>query len=289
MAEFSIIEQQMMTKGLTDQQRMMFNSQYESSKKDRNTVLILSVLFGTLGVDRFMIGDMGMGLLKLFTGGCCGILWLIDIFTIRGKVDDYNRNKATEVLQGIKIFSNEDPSTEPPTSIVVEKTAVAEVVAISSDKQEPKVVSQPVFVEEKMETISPPAPQQYSTPDNTFHTSPPKNKNIVFIVGGALAAAVIVLLVTVSTKSSNSPATQQAPAVQAPAPVAPAQSSDAMSQKAQDLFDQATVALGNREYDRALTLLQVADGMEPSNPKILNAINVVKNAQANAVKSMQIK
>jgi len=106
MAEFTITEQQMMMQDLTDQQKMLFSSQYESVKKDRSTVLILSVLLGTLGVDRFMIGDVGMGLLKLFTFGLCGILWLIDIFTIRGKADDLNRKNANEIYQGIKMMSS---------------------------------------------------------------------------------------------------------------------------------------------------------------------------------------
>lgn len=106
MAEFTITEQQMMMQDLSDQQKMLFTSQYESVKKDRGTVLILSVLLGTLGVDRFMIGDVGMGMLKLFTFGLCGILWLIDIFTIRGKVDDLNRKNANEIYQGIKIMSS---------------------------------------------------------------------------------------------------------------------------------------------------------------------------------------
>ena len=106
MAEFTITEQQMMMQDLSDQQKMLFTSQYESVKKDRGTVLILSVLLGTVGVDRFMIGDVGMGMLKLFTFGLCGILWLIDIFTIRGKVDDLNRKNANEIFQGIKMMNN---------------------------------------------------------------------------------------------------------------------------------------------------------------------------------------
>jgi TM2 domain-containing membrane protein YozV len=102
MAEFTFIEQNTMTKDLDQNQKMLFQSQLNSSMKDRNTVLLLSVLLGTMGVDRFYIGDMGMGLLKLFTFGLCGVLWLIDIFTIRGKVDDANRMKANEILLGIK-------------------------------------------------------------------------------------------------------------------------------------------------------------------------------------------
>ena len=43
--------------------------------KDPTTLLLISVLLGTLGVDRFMLGDIGMGILKLLTGGvCCGAM-----------------------------------------------------------------------------------------------------------------------------------------------------------------------------------------------------------------------
>ena len=105
MSEFTITEQQMMTKGLTPEQAMLFNSQLSSSRKDRDTVLILSVILGWWGVDRFYIGDMGMGLVKLFTFGGCGILWLIDLFIIRDRADDYNRNKAHEILTGIRMMA----------------------------------------------------------------------------------------------------------------------------------------------------------------------------------------
>jgi TM2 domain-containing membrane protein YozV len=105
MAEFGVMEQQYIMSGLTDQQKILFQAQYASEKKDRTMVLILSVLFGYWGVDRFMLGDMGMGLLKLFTGGVCGILWLIDIFTIQSKADDYNRQKAAEIVGAIRLNS----------------------------------------------------------------------------------------------------------------------------------------------------------------------------------------
>ena len=44
--------------------------------------LILSILVGSLGVDRFMMGQIGLGILKLITGGGCGIWWLVDIILI---------------------------------------------------------------------------------------------------------------------------------------------------------------------------------------------------------------
>ena len=92
-----------MQEGLTDQQKMMFMSQYNSEKKDRTLALILSILLGTLGIDRFYIGDMGIGILKLLTAGVCGVLYVIDWFMITGKTDEYNRNKAQDILAAIKV------------------------------------------------------------------------------------------------------------------------------------------------------------------------------------------
>lgn len=50
--------------------------------KNKTTALILSILVGGLGVDRFYLGYTGIGILKLLTGGCFGILWLIDLINI---------------------------------------------------------------------------------------------------------------------------------------------------------------------------------------------------------------
>lgn len=60
------------------------------SLKDPTTILILSILLGGWGIDRFMVGDTGMGILKLLTGGCCGILTIIDWFTIQNKAKEKN-------------------------------------------------------------------------------------------------------------------------------------------------------------------------------------------------------
>jgi len=48
-------------------------------------VLVMSVVFGQLGVDRFIMGHVGLGLLKLFTFGGCGIWWLVDVILVATK------------------------------------------------------------------------------------------------------------------------------------------------------------------------------------------------------------
>lgn len=66
--------------------------------KDPTTMLIISLLVGGLGVDRFMLGEVGMGVLKLLTGGLCGVLTIIDWFTIRGKTRKHNLDELGKAL-----------------------------------------------------------------------------------------------------------------------------------------------------------------------------------------------
>ena len=49
--------------------------------RDPSAQLIISVVLGPLGIDRFLLGDTGVGVLKLLTGGCCGVLTVIDWFS----------------------------------------------------------------------------------------------------------------------------------------------------------------------------------------------------------------
>jgi hypothetical protein len=55
------------------------------SDKDWTTALVLSILLGSLGVDRFYLGYTGLGVLKLLTLGGCGIWSIIDIIQIATK------------------------------------------------------------------------------------------------------------------------------------------------------------------------------------------------------------
>jgi TM2 domain-containing membrane protein YozV len=102
MGQVGAAELAMFQQGMTDQQKMMFMSQYNSDKKDRTIALVLSLLLGYLGVDRFYVGDTGLGILKLLTLGVCGIMTLIDWFLIMGRADEYNRAKAQEIATVIK-------------------------------------------------------------------------------------------------------------------------------------------------------------------------------------------
>ncbi|HYD91287.1 MAG TPA: TM2 domain-containing protein [Flavobacterium sp.] len=63
--------------------------------KDPTTLLIVSLLGGGLGIDRFLIGDTGLGVAKLLTCGGLGIWTIVDWFLIM----DITRQKNMEKLQ----------------------------------------------------------------------------------------------------------------------------------------------------------------------------------------------
>lgn len=59
--------------------------------KEPSTSLIISIVGGgTLGIDRFYIGDTGMGIGKLLTCGGLGIWTIIDWFLIMGATREKN-------------------------------------------------------------------------------------------------------------------------------------------------------------------------------------------------------
>jgi len=64
-----------------------------SQGKDWLTTLLLAIFLGSLGVDRFYAGHIGLGIFKLITCGGVGIWWLIDIILIAtGSYKDKNGN-----------------------------------------------------------------------------------------------------------------------------------------------------------------------------------------------------
>lgn len=66
--------------------------------KDPTICLIISLIGGSLGIDRFFVGDMGLGVLKLITCGGCGIWSIVDWFLIMGVARDKNMQKLQSML-----------------------------------------------------------------------------------------------------------------------------------------------------------------------------------------------
>lgn len=96
-AQIPMISQQL--QNMDENTFMMISAQ---SYKDPTTLLIVSLFLGSLGIDRFMLGDIGIGVLKLLTFGCFGILTIIDWFVIMGKA----RQKNMEMFMNAAALAN---------------------------------------------------------------------------------------------------------------------------------------------------------------------------------------
>jgi len=94
---------------LTDEERLRFDVDYNSRKKDPTIAIVLGIFFGYLGIDRFYIGDVGLGVGKLLTLGGCGIWQIIDWFIIMGATEQKNMLLAQEVKQSIVMLRGAQP------------------------------------------------------------------------------------------------------------------------------------------------------------------------------------
>ena len=66
--------------------------------KSPATTALLACFLGSLGIDRFYLGQTGLGIVKLITGGGCGLWALIDFFTAYKRAKQANYEKLRMYL-----------------------------------------------------------------------------------------------------------------------------------------------------------------------------------------------
>jgi TM2 domain-containing membrane protein YozV len=76
-----------------------FANVYRTRRKDPQVILITALLglIVVAGVHRFLLGQIGMGLLYLFTGGLCLIGTIIDLVNHQRLAFEFNQKVAQEV------------------------------------------------------------------------------------------------------------------------------------------------------------------------------------------------
>ena len=97
--ELSFLQQA--TAELTENQHKYFYMSYSSKRKSPQDVLLFTLIgfFGIAGIQRFLLGQIGMGLLYFFTGGLCIIGTIVDLVNHKDLAMEFNRKMAYESFQ----------------------------------------------------------------------------------------------------------------------------------------------------------------------------------------------
>src|SRR3990172_2405753 len=87
---------QTLIKDMDDARAQQFALVYRARRKDPQTVLLATLLGFVViaGVQRFILGQIGMGLLYLFTGGLCLIGTIVDLVNYKQLALEYNQKQA---------------------------------------------------------------------------------------------------------------------------------------------------------------------------------------------------
>ena len=75
-----------------------FNAIQGIQLKDPMIMLLLSLFLGGWGVDRFLLKETGLGVVKLLTCGGCGIWTIIDWFLVMNKTREFNQKLVLDSL-----------------------------------------------------------------------------------------------------------------------------------------------------------------------------------------------
>lgn len=94
------------TQGFSDDELTHFCMIYRSKRKDPQTILLLCLLglVGVAGVHRFVIGDIGMGILYFFTGGLCVVGTIVDAINHKNLATEYNGKMIAETLNMLNMI-----------------------------------------------------------------------------------------------------------------------------------------------------------------------------------------
>ncbi len=84
-------------KSIPDDKKSDFNTRYTAQTKNVTVIFGSSIFLGSLGVDRFFLGQIGLGILKILTLGGFGIWTVVDWFIIGGITRKMNIEMARKI------------------------------------------------------------------------------------------------------------------------------------------------------------------------------------------------
>jgi TM2 domain-containing membrane protein YozV len=87
-------------KNMDDDQASLFAQVYRARRKDAQMILILTLIgfFGFAGLHRFILGQIGLGILYILTIGLCFIGTIVDLVNYKSLAYEYNIKVAHETI-----------------------------------------------------------------------------------------------------------------------------------------------------------------------------------------------
>lgn len=100
-------------KNMDEDQASLFAQVYRARRKDAQMILILTLIgfFGFAGLHRFILGQVGLGILYILTLGLCFIGTIVDLVNYKSLAYEYNIRMAHETLAMISSFPNANSTT----------------------------------------------------------------------------------------------------------------------------------------------------------------------------------
>lgn len=99
---------QMLIKDFSDKQAMQFAAIYRARRKDPQIILLTCLvgLLGFAGIHRFLLNQIGMGILYFLTAGICFIGTIVDAVNYQSLAFEFNRQVANEVAPLAKTLAD---------------------------------------------------------------------------------------------------------------------------------------------------------------------------------------
>jgi TM2 domain-containing membrane protein YozV len=98
---------QLLVADMTEEEAMQFALMYRARRKDPQMILILTLVgfLGFAGIQRFVVGHIGLGVLYILTAGLCFVGIIVDLVNYRRIASDYNQKQAYEVALIMRRFT----------------------------------------------------------------------------------------------------------------------------------------------------------------------------------------
>ena len=111
----SILDETALLKDLTEQERLLFQTEYQPAKKSATAGVLLAFFLGGLGAHRFYMGQVGLGFVYLLLASITlvtlipitSVIALVECFLMPGRVRAYNKAQADAITTKLKALRSD--------------------------------------------------------------------------------------------------------------------------------------------------------------------------------------